>query len=268
MPVHTSLVVAVLFAVSALTVYGSLPGLAGGSIATVIGLTATIRGVTTVADWWRLSTTDSVPMQESVGLDEPVQIRGTVRPAQSSDTLTSPIQGHECVAYEYAISRQVQGTGDPSIDSGTDCTPFVISDGTAEIYVAPTTESLSLERETTGVTAEKELLEQVDEQRLDLEPSAHTGDSGLITNHIELMEGTIRVGDEVTVVGNANPAPEWEVGDADAVMTSDMDRLLIVHDESGTLALRTGARGLFLLVLGLTLAVLGGAVLVANMPVQ
>lgn len=243
-------------------VYGALPGVVGGVIATVIGVTATIRGVEDVSDWWRLSTSDSVSLRESVATDGLVRVGGTVRPPRSDDTLVSPIGGEECVAYEYNIYHQVQGTGDPSIDAGIEYGPFMISDGTAELYVDPTEESLSLNRETETVMGE-ELLEQVNEARLDLEPSADT-DSGLFESPIELVEGTLSVGEKVNIVGRASTAPEREAGGADGVMTPAEGRLIVTNDGPESAALRTGARGLFLLVLGLGLDIFGIGALVAN----
>lgn len=245
-----------------LGVYGALPGVAGGAIATVIAVAATIRGVESVSDCWRVSTIDSVPLRESVATDGLVRVRGTVRPPPSDDTLVSPIRGQECVAYEYNIYHQIQGTGDPSIDAGIGCSPFIVSDGTMEIYVDPTEESLSLEHETDTVIGE-ELLEQVDEARLELEPSANT-DSGLFKSHIELVEGTLSVGETVNVVGKASTAPERGAGGADGVMTPAKGHLIVANDEPESAALRTGARGLFLLVLGLGFGILGIGALVAN----
>jgi hypothetical protein len=249
-------------------VHGSLLGVAAGIVATGIGLSATISGLRSVIDWWRLSTTESVSVRDSVAVDELVRVRGTVRPPRSGDAVVSPIRGEACVAYEYDISRQVQGTGDPSIDSGSEHGPFVVSDGTAEVYVDPTEESLSLEQETETVTGRAELPERVDEGRVDLEPSARTGTAGPLEGHVELREGTVGVGERVTVVGRATAAPERAAGDADAVMTPEEDHLIVTNDEPGAAALRTGARGLFLLVLGLGLGTVGLTALVANAPIQ
>ncbi|GCF14386.1 hypothetical protein Harman_23210 [Haloarcula mannanilytica] len=245
-----------------LDVYGALPGVAGGVIATVLGVAATIRGVKSVRDSWRLLTIDSVPLREAVATDGLVRVHGTVRPPRPDDTLVSPIREEECVAYEYNIYHQVQGTGDPSIDAGIEYSPFIISDGTAEIYVNPSEESLSLKHETETVIGE-ELLEQVDEARLDLEPSADT-DSGLFEDPTELVEGTLRVGETVSVVGNASTAPESGAGGADGVMTPVDGNLIVANDEPESAALRTGARGLFLLVLGLGFDVIGISALMAN----
>jgi hypothetical protein len=257
-----TLVGTVLFGALTLGVYGSLPGVAGGVIATVIGVATTIRGVENVSDWWRLFTTESVPLRESIATDRLVRVHGTVRPPRSGDTPVSPIRGDECVAYEYNITRQVQGTGDPSMDAGIGYSPFIVSDGTAEIYVNPTDESLSLDHEIDTVTG-AELLERVDEARLDLEPSANT-DSGLFKNYIELVEGTLSVGETVPVVGKASAAPESGAGGADGVMTPAQGHLIVTNGEPESAALRTGARGLFLLVLGLGLDVIGIAAFVAN----
>ncbi|WP_147439979.1 hypothetical protein [Haloarcula sp. Atlit-7R] len=262
MSLDRTLVGTVLFGALTLSVYGSLPGVAGGAIATAIGVAATIRGVENVSDWWRLFTTESVPLRESITTDGLVRVHGTVRPPQSGDTLVSPIRGEECVAYEYNITRQVQGTGDPSMDAGMEYSPFMVSDGTAEIYVNPTDESLSLNHEINTVTG-SELLERIDEARLDLDPSAHT-DSGLFNNPVELVEGTLGVGERIHIVGKARTAPERRAAGADAVMTPKEGRLIVANDEPQSAALRTGARGLFLLVLGILLSGFGLVAFMTN----
>jgi hypothetical protein len=203
-------------------------------------------------------------MDEAVVADELVQVQGHVRPSQPSNTIRSPIRDEECVAYEYKINHQVQGTGDPSIDSGIESTPFIISDKTAEILVAPTADSLSLQQERNTVTGGAEMLERVAEGKLDLEPSAYTGNSGVITDRIELMEGTISIGEKITVVGKTNTTPESASVDADAVMTPGVDDLTVMNDDPGTTTLKTGARGLFLLITGLLLSSMGLTAFVTN----
>jgi len=103
----------------------------------------------------------------------------------------------------------------------------------------------------------------VDEARLDLEPLANT-DSGLFKSYIELVEGTLSVGEKVSVVGKASTAPERGAGGADRVMIPAEGHLIVTNDEPKSAALRTGARGLFLLVLGLGLDIIGIGALVSN----
>ncbi|WP_324665750.1 hypothetical protein [Haloarcula sediminis] len=263
MPVDSTLAGTVLFGPLILGVYGVLPGVAGGVIATAIGAGATISGIKGIRNWWRLSTVDAVPLREAVAADGLVRIQGTVRPPRPGHTLVSPIRGEKCVAYEYNITRQVQGTGDPSIDAGIGCSPFIVADEMGEIYVDPMDESLSLDHEIDTVTG-AELLEQVDQARLDLEPSAHT-DSGLFNSPIELVEGTLGVGERVHVVGEAHTAPERGAADADAVMTPEEGHLIVANDEPESAALRTGARGLFLLVLGIAFSGIGLVALGSNL---
>ncbi len=222
-----------------------------------------VRGVADMRDWWRLWTTDSVSLRESIATEGVVRVQGTVRPPRSDDTLVSPIRGEACVAYEYKIYHHVQGTGDSTIDAGIEYTPFVISDGTAEIYVDPAEESLSLDHETETVTRE-ELLKRVDEARLDLDPSVRT-ESGLLERYIELVEGTLGVGERASVVGKASTEPEDGLVGADAVMTPEEGRLIVTNDAPARTGLRTGARGLFLLALGIGFGSLGLGALVANL---
>ena len=259
---HQPFVATVLFGVS---VPDELfPELVGGAIATGLGLYVTASGIKDVTDWWRLETTESVSTAESVTTNGLVQIRGTVRPSQSSDTLRSPIRDIECVAYEYNLSQQIHGTGDPSIDSGIECSPFVISDGNGKISVNPTEESLSLAHKTNTVTGGKELLEQIHMERLELDSSVLRDESGLIEDRIELVEGTLTIGEKATVVGKTTTVPAQVGGDVDAAMTPEEGHLIVTNDDPGTASLRTAARGFFLLVLGVGLAIMGSGALVAN----
>lgn len=241
---------------------GFLSGLRGGVIMTGAGVPATVSGVRALIEWWRISVADSVPIDEAVTAGEPVQIRGRVRPVQSGDTLVSPIQNEACVAYEYKITHQVNGSDDSRIDSGVEYGPFVVSDGAAEILVDPAEDSLSLETETERVSGGEAMLQRVDEQKVELEPSAHGGGSDGIGNPIELIEGTIGVGEEVTVVGEADVAAEELVGETGAVMTSEEEHLTVTDDDPEDTALRKIARGIFLLILGLPLSVLGVTALI------
>jgi hypothetical protein len=97
------------------------------------GVGATISGLKGVSDWWRLRTTDSVPIDEAVATSGSVQVHGHVRPVQSGNTFMSPVRNKKCVACEYIIDYQIEDAGDAHIDSGIEYGPFVIADGTAEI---------------------------------------------------------------------------------------------------------------------------------------
>jgi len=255
-----------LFVVSTVSVYGSLPGLIGGVIATVAGLSAAVSGLKDINDGWRVMATDSVSIREAVEADAVVQLQGAARAPRSSDICVSPIYGEECVAYEYNMYYQVQSGGNPEIHSDTDCIPFTISDGTAKVCVDPTAESLSLEHETSTVTGREELFSQVHVDQSELPLPAHTGDSGLIEDRIELVEGTVSVGEMVTVVGKADPVPGRAA--VDGVVTPAEGHLIVANDESTTVGLRTGARGFFLLILGSVFVIMGVIALVANAPVQ
>lgn len=262
MSVDRSPALTILLGVPMLADHGSLSGLAGGVIATGFALIAAMSGVKDLNQWRRLATTDPVSINESVVTKGLVQIQGDVRPVQQGNTVISPIQEQECVAYDYKVTHQVHGTGDPSIDSGTECNPFIIFDGTAEICVAPTEESLSLTHTTTTARGSKQMLEQVDEEKLDLEPSAYTEESGLFNDYIELMEGTVSIGEKITIVGKANEAPERAA--VNAVMTAEEGPLIVADNEPGTTGLKTGARGLFLLVIGVALGSFGLLTLMTN----
>jgi len=192
-----------------------------------------------------------MPIDEAIGTRELVQIQGRVRPAQPDDTFVSPILGEECVAYEYDIRKVVQDSGRRRIDSTTKCKSFIISDGVTDILVDPDKESLSLNTTTKTPSTKKAIEEKIADERLEVEPSVYTSVLGDITKPIEVSEGTIGVGEKITVVGKATPVPAEAVTDADAVMMSEEAHLTVMNDDSGSTALRKAGRGAFLLIFGL-----------------
>lgn len=246
---------------------GSRPAIDGpaarlllGAVVIWLGLTAVRSGVESVREWRRSTAASAMSIDEAMTTGELARIRGRARPVRPNDVLASPISRSECVAYEYSVTRQVQGTGSPSIDSGAEQVPFVVSDGTAAVLVDPDADSLSLGTATERVTSQEELLERIDSDRIDLDSLGATWDSGRITKPIELREGTVGVGERVTVVGRAASPREGTHADADAVMTAERGLLTLVSDDSGNVGLRQAARGAFLLLLGSLLS--GYAVLV------
>ena len=228
------------------------PGLRGGIVATVIGMIATVSGARSLLDWWRVSTTESATVREAIDTAESVQIQGRVRPLQSSDTLVSPIRNDPCVAYEYSISKTLQDAGDSTIDSGIEWQPFVVSDGTAEIRVDPSEESLEINTSTNTVGGREEMQDHVDTEKIDLDPSTDTKDSGALGNPIELIEGTLTTGEEVTIVGEASETADSVATETDvsAALTPRGGHLLVTNDEPADTALRTAARGAFLVIVG------------------
>jgi hypothetical protein len=236
-----------------LTVDGFLPKLLAGTVAAWAALYATTSGVKAIRDWWGIVATDSMPIDEAIGAGELVQIQGRVRPAQPDDAFVSPILGDECVAYEYDIRKVVQDSGRTRIDSATKYKSFIISDGVTDILVDPDKESLSLNTTTKTPSTKKSIEQKLADDRLEVEPSVYTSVLGDTTKPIEVSEGTIGVGEKITVVGKATPVPAEAVTDADAVMMSEEAHLTVMNDDSGNTALRKAGRGGFLLLFGVIL---------------
>lgn len=235
-----------------LTVDGVLFRLLLGIAIVWIGVAATASGVKSVKEWREILTAESASIADAIATTGLTRIRGRVRPARPNSTLVSPLRGTECVAYEYDISTVVQDTGRSSIDSDTECSPFLLSDGTGTVLVTPDEGSLALDTTTSRPTSKPEIADRAAGDRLDWDPSAYTSDVGELTVPIELSEGTISVGERVTVVGNVTPVLEETTTDtdADAVVTPEADHLSVMNDDPRNAALRKAARGGFLLILG------------------
>ena len=238
-----------------LTIDGVFPRLLLGSVIAWIGVTAMTSGAKSVTDWWMIVSTDSVSIAEAITAGDMAQIRGRVRPPRSDDTLVSPLRNKACVAYAYTVSTVVQDAGDSSIDSGSKHRPFLISDGTAALRVVPDSDSLSLDMTTNRLTTNEEIIAQTNDERLALEPAVDRSGTGDSTNPIELREGTLAVGEPVTVVGTPKPVSDDTRTDADAVMTATDAHLTVMNDDPDNAALRNAARGGLLLVLGSVLTV-------------
>jgi hypothetical protein len=237
-----------------LTVDGFLPKLLAGTVAAWAALYATTSGVKAIRDWWGIVATDSMPIDEAIGTSELAQIQGRVRPAKPDDAFVSPILGDECVAYEYEIRKVVQDSGRTQIDSATEYNSFIISDGVTDILVDPDKESLSLNTTTKTPSTKRSIEQKLADDRLEVDPSVYTSTLGDTTKPIEVSEGTIGVGEKITVVGKATPVPAEAVTDADAVMLSEDAHLTVMNDDSGNTALRKAGRGGFLLLFGIILA--------------
>jgi hypothetical protein len=237
-----------------LTVDGFLPKLLAGTVAAWAALYATTSGVKAIRDWWGIVASDSMPIDEAIGTSELVQIQGRVRPAKPDDAFVSPILGDECVAYEYEIRKVVQDSGRTQIDSATEYNSFIISDGVTDILVDPDKESLSLNTTTKTPSTKRSIEQKLADDRLEVDPSVYTSTLGDTTKPIEVSEGTIGVGEKITVVGKATPVPAEAVTDADAVMLSEDAHLTVMNDDSGNTALRKAGRGGFLLLFGIILA--------------
>ena len=235
---------------SVLTVDGFLPSLLLGIVTAWIGWVAATSGLKSVRDCWRILITESLPIDDAIATSGPVQIQGHVRPLQPDDTLTSPILNRECVVYEYTISKVVQDSGGSTIDSDTAYQSFIVADGTGEILVNPDEDCLSLKTTTQRTTSKEELINRTDDDIVEFDPTAYTSDGETIPKPIELREGTISVGDEITVVGETNQKSEGALRDTDAVMASGADQLTVMNDDPTNTAMRNAARGVFLLMLG------------------
>ncbi|ERG93905.1 hypothetical protein [Haloquadratum walsbyi] len=232
------------------------------------GFRAIIHGLKELNRAWRVYTTDSVPINEAIATDELVQITGSVQPSQSSNVIVSPIRSEECVAYEYQIRSQLSDNS-TNIDSGIEYRPFRISDGTAEIIVDPTQQSLSFETQKKTVTGAHRVSEEIDLENVDMDPSAEINDSGSVPNPIELIEGTISTGEEIAVVGKANPASNGATEetsiDANGVMTPTTGHLNIIDNLTRTTAVKIGAQGVLLSIVGSVFSLGGLIFLVRNL---
>lgn len=107
------------------------------------------------------------------------------------------------------------------------------------------------------------MLARVDTERVGVDPSAHTENAGGIDTPSDLIEGTIGVDEQIPVVRTASATPAS--ADGDAVVESGEDRLIVMNDEPTNTAVGTGARGVFLSIIGVSLGLGGITVLTTTL---
>ncbi|MFD1632889.1 GIDE domain-containing protein (plasmid) [Haloplanus ruber] len=233
--------------------WGFWPTLFGGIMAALAAREGIIIGVKNMKDFWEIVTTDTLAIDEATAAGELVQIRGRVRPTQPDNTFTSPILNEECVAYEYNIEKygvnikKVLPSNDSEpVESGSKYSSFIISDGSGEVFVDPGKDNLSLNTTTETLSTKKE---QTADKRIEVEPTSYKLALGDSTKPVDLTEGTVSVGEEITVIGKTAPVPEETITDADAVMTPEEGNLRLMDGDPQNIAKTKARQGTFALIL-------------------
>ena len=235
--------------------WGFWPTLLGGFLAAWAAKHSIIIGIREVKDCWRIVTTDRMAIDEAITANGLVQIQGRVHPTQPDDAVMSPILNKECVAYEYNIKKYgsniiqaIQGNDSGPVDSGNEYRSFIISDGSGKISVDPNKESLLLDTTTETLSTKKE---QTDDSRLKVEPTSYRFALGETTKPVKLTEGTIEIGEKITIIGRPIPESEEAITGVDAVITPEEGHLTVIDDAARNVAKKKARQGALGLILGL-----------------
>ena len=165
--------------------------LAGG--AALVGVYLVLWGINGVRRTIEVWSSDPVPIGEAHLADGTVEVEGTAEAL--SDTLRSPYENAECLAYSYSKKRKERERNEDgeyetewrTIDSGSESVPFSVVDDTGSIPVNPAAATLGL----------------------DTAYSSRNGD-------IKKTESRIEPGDGVHVIGQKRSAVEAAAGLGDA----------------------------------------------------
>lgn len=188
---------------------------------------------------------DPVDVRQLHGYTGPVEIEGQAIQDEDVGTVTAPVTGTTCLAYEYDVA-ELRSSGKHSnwetLDEGGDGAPFLVEDETGRVRIDPTGAHLRLEEETMQVSPGEELpddlasyvaeADEVDEQDRTLNlvvTELHVG------NEQRFTERRLDVGEAVYVYGAAQrgSAPEWGSRRVDAVVRDGDDApVFVISDTS------------------------------------
>lgn len=152
----------------------------------------TIIGVATIAiGCWKLRPAyhvyrgDTDDVLDAERADGPVELEGSASPVDG--TVTSPLTGTECLAYEYEVTEYRSSGKNSSwrtVDEGSDGVPFRLDDGTASVRVDPEGAefALSTERriEVDGGDPEPDAVRSFLATHSDLESESGSMDLGVV----------------------------------------------------------------------------------------
>ncbi|SNR25939.1 hypothetical protein [Halorubrum vacuolatum] len=218
----------------------SLTSIAGAAIILLLGSAVSILGLSSLRQWNQTRLIDFVSLRDAAVTDGSVMIGGTVRPIGES-RLTSPVAGETCVAYEFRIERRSGNSWSP-LDSGSECLPFLIDDGTAVGYVDPSGEDLFLSMERVSDVDEDQIGEEVETK-----PS--------LAGRRRYYEGAVSPGEKVYVQGSSEPTQDHN--DADMRLLSGGSDLRISDENRRSLMRSHLRKGLLLLPVGILFVSLG-----------
>lgn len=92
--------------------------------------------------------------------------------------------------------------------------------------------------------------EQIDDSRIEVEPTSYRLALGETTRPVELTEETINTGEKITIIGKTTPASKRAITNVDTVITSEEGHLTVIDDDARNVAKRKAHQGALGLILG------------------
>lgn len=183
-------------------------GMALAGIGGILGVYLVVWGVNGVRRTLAVWANDPIPIGEAHLADGTIEVEGTAE--QLSETLRSPYDDAECLAYSYSKKRKEREKNEDgeyetkwrTVDSGDDTVPFLVSDDTGSIPVAPEDATLGLDTEYSDRTGDIKRTEK----RIDPGDGVH-----VIGQKLPAVESNADLGDARTYIGDGEATPTFRV---------------------------------------------------------
>lgn len=174
----------------------------------MLGVYLVVWGVNGVRRALAVWANDPIPIDEAHLADGTIEVEGTAEPL--SETLRSPYDGADCLAYGYSKKRKEREKNEDgeyetkwrTVDSGDDAVPFLVSDDTGSIPVDPAGATLGLDTEYSDRTGDVKR----SEKRIDPGDGVH-----VIGRKIPAVESDADLGDARTYIGDGEEVPTFRV---------------------------------------------------------
>ena len=191
-------------------------GLALAGVGGILGVYLVVWGVNGVKRTLAVWANDPIPIDEAHLADGTIEVEGTAEPL--SDTLRSPYDNAECLAYSYSKKRKEREKNEDgeyetkwrTLDSGDDSVPFLVSDDTGSIPVDPEDATLGLDTEYSSRTGDIKRTEK----RIDPDDGVH-----VIGQKLPGVESDADLGDARAYIGDGEEAPTFRVTDGGELET-------------------------------------------------
>lgn len=208
----------------------------------IVSLFLLYQGLSTLRTYRAVSRQRPVAVRDALAEADPVELEGTVRPADKQ--LESPLFGRPCAAYEYEVEERRPNRGRRSgrswrtIESKSERRPFVLEDDSGRAYVDPTDATLELDSERTrrppGGAGERGWFAK-------LQPTIQLGPFTM-GNARRYTESSLAIGETVYVHGSAGRAPT-DTDAAVAVSGTDCKTFLVSDATEAVTRRRLRRRG-------------------------
>lgn len=149
-----------------------------------------------------IKNSDEIAIAEATNRTDTVQITGQAR--EYEETVTSPIEGTDCFAYEYDISKSTRDTADPSndyrwntVDEATTAVDFILEDYSGTAYIQTADAELSLTHDTRHTVTEPSAIQTTVASDTPLFSPTRFD----FSDRLRFKEGTISAGDRIFVIG-------------------------------------------------------------------